>query len=844
MDDAKKEEIRAFLKAHAAELRRTARERMTSLADDCEYARKHKHASLIPPPIEMLDHPDLFERAWGWDMILPHNHTTPWSQFKKYLLAYYHHNQKEANAVGGADDEGNGLASLARSCIEMEKHLLLLWNKYATIYPTDDLEMKQMIEKVINRAQEMLNARKSEFPAAAIALKCITEEAELMCGWLRAKNTSPIYYIGISNEIRECALSLMVCKGPEHVLAMAAMMGILKENKVVHQFLCNLTDKNDSNLTDKNDSNLTDTHRSMPMSLFIRGHTLGAMLGICDDCSAEEDSSGGSTAGKCMPNESDGNTFSENKLVDKLEDESNLKSCSMTMMDMAEQDSLQDTNDTNKNTNIGSEMEEVKKDDAMGSSNAEESACDGSADKNCSEKKLLRKEDVWEGDEIDQDTKDLEKEGSVVDMGETKQSNKSDGRSSSETERVKRDNTMERNEKQKLREWWALEDDREFVGGNNSSVEEEVDKKSSPKKNLISLELKKKPKEEPQIVPASTEGTSISEPKIISENVSSVETQDKDVILEGLSTVSSHDEWAPLSISGHRPKPRNEHGATVLQDNMYVFGGNHNGRYLSDLQALDLKSLTWSNIDAKLHAESSDSAKTSQIAPCAGHSLITWGNNIFSIAGHTKDPSEGITVKEFDLHTCTWSDVRTYGKSPVSRRGQTVTLVGTTLVLFGGEDAKRCLLNDLHILDLETMTWDDVDAVGTPPPPRSDHAAACHADRYLLIFGGASHASFFNDLHVLDLHTMEWSRPRQQGLTPSPRAGHAGATVGENWYIVGGGNNKSGVSETLVLNMSTLTWSVFSTVEGQVPLASEGMTLVHSNYNGYDYLISFGGYNG
>jgi len=52
------------------------------------------------------------------------------------------------------------------------------------------------------------------------------------------------------------------------------------------------------------------------------------------------------------------------------------------------------------------------------------------------------------------------------------------------------------------------------------------------------------------------------------------------------------------------------------------------------------------------------------------------------------------------------------------------------------------------------------------------------------------------------------------------------------------------VSETLVLNMSTLTWSVVSTVEGRVPLASEGMTLVHSNYNGYDYLISFGGYNG
>lgn len=50
----------------------------------------------------------------------------------------------------------------------------------------------------------------------------------------------------------------------------------------------------------------------------------------------------------------------------------------------------------------------------------------------------------------------------------------------------------------------------------------------------------------------------------------------------------------------------------------------------------------------------------------------------------------------------------------ISRGGQSVTLVGDTLVMFGGEDAKRALLNDLHILDLETMTWDDMDAMYDP----------------------------------------------------------------------------------------------------------------------------------
>jgi len=47
---------------------------------------------------------------------------------------------------------------------------------------------------------------------------------------------------------------------------------------------------------------------------------------------------------------------------------------------------------------------------------------------------------------------------------------------------------------------------------------------------------------------------------------------------------------------------------------------------------------------------------------------------------------------------------------------------------------------------------------------------------------------------------MEWSRPTQLGEIPTPRAGHAGVTVGENWFIVGGGDNKSG--------MVFFTWSL------------------------------------
>ncbi|KAK7269350.1 hypothetical protein RIF29_22075 [Crotalaria pallida] len=341
-------------------------------------------------------------------------------------------------------------------------------------------------------------------------------------------------------------------------------------------------------------------------------------------------------------------------------------------------------------------------------------------------------------------------------------------------------------------------------------------------------------------------GNSYPEAKTIStENGSQEGIQDKDIVIEGFGSATVYDQWIAPPISGQRPKARYEHGAAVVVDKLYIHGGNHNGRYLNDLHVLDLRSSTWSKIEAKAGVESSiDSSSSATITPCAGHSLIPWENKLLSIGGHTKDPSESLEVKMFDLQTTTWSTLKTYGKPPVSRGGQSVTLAGTTLVIFGGQDAKRTLLNDLHILDLETLTWDEIDADGTPPSPRSDHAAAVLAERYLHIFGGGSHSTCYNDLHVLDLETMEWSQPAQLGEIPTPRAGHAGVTVGENWFIVGGGDNKSGVSETVVLNLSTLTWSVVASVEGRVPVASEGLSLVVSSFNGEDVLVSFGGYNG
>jgi len=314
-------------------------------------------------------------------------------------------------------------------------------------------------------------------------------------------------------------------------------------------------------------------------------------------------------------------------------------------------------------------------------------------------------------------------------------------------------------------------------------------------------------------------------------------------VAEGVEAITSYHEWVPITVTGRKPLARYQHAAAIVEGKLYVIGGNHNGRYLNDVQVLDLKKLSWSKVDTKVSQSPLSSQRESLqpwFPPCAGHRLIRWGRQLLAVAGHSKDGAETVTVHAFDTHSLSWTKMEVFGQAPVARGGQSVTLIGSQLYMFGGEDSKRRVLNDLNVLDLETMTWETPAVSGVCPSPRSDHVATAYCEKYIFIFGGGSHSDCYNDLHVLDLENVEWSPVETQGIVPRPRAGHAGVTVGDNWFVIGGGDNTGAISETLVLSMTTLSWSIEATVEVLTPVASEGLSVVVSG----DTLLAFGGYNG
>lgn len=318
--------------------------------------------------------------------------------------------------------------------------------------------------------------------------------------------------------------------------------------------------------------------------------------------------------------------------------------------------------------------------------------------------------------------------------------------------------------------------------------------------------------------------------------------------------------WTQLPAdSGKKPLPRYEQGAALAGDTIYVVGGNYGGRYLGDVWGLDTRTCAWSQLNiaaAAAPSQQPDAAPGEQqqpaLPPLAGHSVTAYGGKLYVVGGHVKGKEAlAMPVRVIDPAASTCAMLATSGDVPVARGGHAASLVGSSLWVFGGEDAGRKALGDVSVLDLSTQVWSQPQVSGKGPSPRSASAMAVYQDRYLLVFGGGSVATCFSDLFVLDTQAMAWSQPLQQGAKVSPRAGHTGVVIGDIWYIVGGGNNVKGCTDLLAADLSELaaqpagsmTWHVVASVALRDPLSSEGISLVALPAPAR-VMVAFGGYNG
>ena len=215
--------------------------------------------------------------------------------------------------------------------------------------------------------------------------------------------------------------------------------------------------------------------------------------------------------------------------------------------------------------------------------------------------------------------------------------------------------------------------------------------------------------------------------------------------------------WYPPSVSGKVPSGRSGHTASLLQNELVVFGGVKNNKWQKSLAVLD--TMRWM-----------------------------------------------------------WSTPKITGDAPRARSYHSATPVpdSNLLVIFGGNNETQCF-NSVHVLGTnnDEKSWFHPTVSGTPPCPRTGHVATLLEDgKTILVYGGwdpnvdeneqdsSDEEPIFGDSFLLDTATWTWR--------PGPKPKFAPHQLG----TVNGGLKRVGSTAILAPGVDMTQMLVFG---GRIP---------------------------
>jgi N-acetylneuraminic acid mutarotase len=262
--------------------------------------------------------------------------------------------------------------------------------------------------------------------------------------------------------------------------------------------------------------------------------------------------------------------------------------------------------------------------------------------------------------------------------------------------------------------------------------------------------------------------------------------------------------FSKLKTRGDLPPIRERHSLSIIGKKLYLFGGYCRGSetYYDTIYLFESETLTWTKIDPRGNPPE---------CRC-GHSASVIDGRIWIFGGRAKPKYSGFfdsdktgLIYKNDLHcydpaTNEWLRYEPRGIGPSGRALHTATVVGRKIYIFGGANSTGHRNDttgfcDLYELDIDTMSWVECEAHGTPPSPCYGHTANYIGDNRILYYGGKGY-QVLNDIHILNLYSMEWKQYAYAGNTLSPRWGHS-VTLHDTKIVIYGGRASHGYYNTM-----------------------------------------------
>jgi hypothetical protein len=270
--------------------------------------------------------------------------------------------------------------------------------------------------------------------------------------------------------------------------------------------------------------------------------------------------------------------------------------------------------------------------------------------------------------------------------------------------------------------------------------------------------------------------------------------------------------WTEQSDSG-APTIKN-HSVTYFNGKCFVYGGYDGRRNHATLLIYDIHEQRW--IRPVTVGNTTDSSPTGN---GGGNS-----NNDAALSGSSIMGDPGYLVQ---------------GTPPPGRNGHSATLAadpddeenGRIIVIGGWLGTGPLAASDMHVLDISNggrqLRWYQPAIKGTPPGPCNMHSADyVTAQREVYVFRGGNGREYLNDLHALNVVSLTWRKVETNGAIPQQRANHSSSILEETGelFIFGGWNGTERLNDIHILNTKTSNWTC-PHVSGVLPHPRAGMTL-------------------
>jgi N-acetylneuraminic acid mutarotase len=277
-----------------------------------------------------------------------------------------------------------------------------------------------------------------------------------------------------------------------------------------------------------------------------------------------------------------------------------------------------------------------------------------------------------------------------------------------------------------------------------------------------------------------------------------------------LTTISASTSESFWTNASKLPTPRSETGTAILEDKIYVAGGESlKVKKTNIMEVYDLKSNKWSTA-APLPV------------PMNHVGMSSYNGKLYAVGGtHVNGYSNKLFI--YDPSVNKWHE----GKSmPAARTALTVNFIEGKLYAVGGVDDVHNVLNTNLVYDPQNNSWTQK----APMPTARHHLTSSVVDGKLYVIGGRllgdgiprpinEALSNLNDNEMYDPVKDTWTKLEQM---PTKRSGLASASIGDYIYVFGGQKVNGTLENNERFDTKKNTW----TTELPLPTARLGLKAV------------------